>query len=135
MSAPFRRVTDDFWVAPQITPADVQTAAAQGVRLILNNRPEGEEPGQPTGEQIEAAAQAAGVTYVAVPIVGRPNHVDLEIISAALAEADGTVLAYCRSGTRSILAWAAAQAISGARTRADVVALARDAGYDLSMYL
>ncbi|WP_309605754.1 beta-lactamase hydrolase domain-containing protein, partial [Phenylobacterium sp.] len=48
----FRRVTEDLSVAPQIGVADVAEAARQGFSLIINNRPDGEEPGQPTGAEI-----------------------------------------------------------------------------------
>ena len=52
-----------FLVSPQIQPGDVAAAAAMGVTTIVNNRPDGEEPGQPAGAEIEAAARAAGLAY------------------------------------------------------------------------
>ena len=129
----FRKVTDSLYVAPQIDVADVAQAQAMGVTMIVNNRPEGEEPGQPTGAQIEAAAQAAGIAYVAVPV----THAgfapwQLDQMGAALDEAgDGKVLAYCRSGTRSTLLWALTRARAG--DDADTLsAQAAEAGYDLS---
>ncbi len=132
MSATFQKVTDHFWVAGQIDADDVRAAAAQGIRMILNNRPEGEEPDQPSGAEIETAARAAGLAYADAPIRGRPAASQLDAVSRALAAADGPVLAYCRSGMRSIAAWGLSQISSGARSRSEVVALARDAGYDLS---
>jgi uncharacterized protein (TIGR01244 family) len=127
-----RQVTGAFWTSPQIAVQDLPEIARMGVRLVVNNRPEYEEPGQPSGDEIAAAAKAAGVAYVAVPVRGRPSAEQVEAMRAALEEVDGPVLAYCRSGLRSIATWALGQVASGERSREEVVALAADAGYDLS---
>lgn len=126
----FRTVTDTFSVSPQISTADVAAAAAQGFTLIVNNRPDGEAPGQPTGAEIEAAARAAGLDYVAVPVVGRPGPSQVAAMREAVADANGKALAYCRSGTRSITTWAMGQA--GKVDRTELLRLGAAAGYDLS---
>lgn len=128
----FRRVTDDFSVSPQIDLGDVAVAAAQGFALVINNRPDGEQPDQPTSAQVEAAAKAAGLAYVHIPVVGSPTPDQVEANRLAIADADGPVLAFCRSGTRSIVTWSIGQAMSGERSRGELTALGRDAGYDLS---
>jgi uncharacterized protein (TIGR01244 family) len=129
----FRTVTETFSVSPQISPADVAVAAAQGFTLIINNRPDGEAPGQPTSAQIEAAARAAGLDYVFIPVVGRPSAGQADAVRAAAAGAPGKVLAFCRSGTRSICAWAIGQA---ATTDPDhLIRLGAAAGYDLAPVL
>jgi len=128
----FRRVTDDFTTAPQIAIADVAEAARQGFKTIISNRPDGEEPGQPTAAEVEAAAKAAGLAFFHIPVRGGPTPEQVEQTQAILAEADGPVLAFCRSGTRSIVTWSLSQATSGARPRDELVGLGRDAGYDLS---
>jgi len=128
----FRRVTDDFTTAPQIAIADVAEAARQGFKTIISNRPDGEEPGQPTAAEVEAAAKAAGLAFFHIPVRGGPTPDQVEQTQAILAEADGPVLAFCRSGTRSIVTWSLSQAASGARPRDELVGLGRDAGYDLS---
>ena len=130
--ADIRRVTPDFAVAPQLQPADVAAVAAQGYRLLLNNRPDGEAPGQPSGAEMAAAAQAAGLAYLHIPIVGGAGPGQLEAMHQALAGAGGPALAFCRSGTRSITVWAQGQASAGDRSREELVGLGRDAGYDLS---
>jgi uncharacterized protein (TIGR01244 family) len=126
----FRTVTEAFSVSPQISAADVAAAAAQGFTLIINNRPDGEAPGQPTGAEIEAAARAAGLDYLAAPVVGRPSPAQVEAVRAAAAGAKGKVLAYCRSGTRSINTWAMGQAAEVDRDR--LLRLGASAGYDLT---
>jgi uncharacterized protein (TIGR01244 family) len=130
--ADFRRVTDDFTTAPQISVADVAEAKALGFTAIICNRPDGEDPGQPTAAEVAAAAQAAGLTYTHIPVRGAPGPAEVEAMRQAVDAADGPVLAYCRSGTRSITTWAIGQAMSGARMRGELVSLGRAAGYDLS---
>jgi len=129
--AMFRPVTDTLSVSPQITIADVAAAAARGVTLIINNRPDGEDAGQTPAADIEAAARAEGLDFVSVPIVGRPTPEQVAAIRATIQGARGNVLAYCRSGTRSITAWAMGEALAGA-DRADIVSRGAAAGYDLS---
>ena len=131
MSA-FITLAPDFLVSPQIDAADVMTARAEGVRLIINNRPDDEEPGPPTGAAIEAAAREAGIAYVAIP-VGREGVTEahLDAFDATLAAHEGLVLAYCRSGTRSTLVRAFARA-RGGEPAATIIAEAAVAGYDIS---
>jgi uncharacterized protein (TIGR01244 family) len=128
----FRRVTDEFTTAPQISIADVAEAARQGFRTVINNRPDGEDPAQPSAAQIEAAAKAAGLAYFHIPVRGGPTPDQVEQTKAVLAEAETPVLAFCRSGTRSIVTWSLSQAEIGAHTPAELVGLGRAAGYDLS---
>jgi uncharacterized protein (TIGR01244 family) len=131
MSA-FRHVTDQLSVSPQITPADVDAAAEQGFKTIINNRPDGEDPTQPSGHEIEAAAANAGLAYYHIPVRGGPTPEQVETTQKVLDTAPGPVLAYCRSGTRSIVTWSLAQALSGAHSREELIGLGRAAGYDLS---
>lgn len=131
----FRQVTDDFSVSPQISLDDLTAAAAQGFKLVINNRPDGEQPGQPSSAEVEAAARAAGLDYVHIPVVGQPGPEQVEANRLAIAGADGPVLAFCRSGTRSIVTWSIGQALSGERPRGELVSLGREAGYDLSSVL
>lgn len=128
----FRQVTDQFSVAPQIELDDIARAAEAGFKLLISNRPDGEQPGQLTSAEIEAAAKAAGLQYAHVPVVGGPTPEAVHTEMALIAEAPGPVLAFCRSGTRSIVTWSIGQALSGERSRADLIALGAKAGYDLS---
>jgi len=128
----FRRVTDDFSTAPQISVADVAEAARLGFTTIINNRPDGEDPAQPASAEIEAAAKAAGLAYAHVPVRGGPGPAEVEAVREIVDAAEGPVLAFCRSGTRSITTWSIGQAQSGAMSRGELVSLGRQAGYDLS---
>jgi uncharacterized protein (TIGR01244 family) len=128
----FRKVTDDYSVAPQIELSDVARAKAEGFALVINNRPDGEDPGQPTSAQMEAAAHAAGIAYAHIPVRGGPTPGQVEIQRKLLAETDGPVLAFCRSGTRSIVIWSIGQALAETRPRSELIDLGAAAGYDLS---
>ena len=124
-----RRLDETTFVADRkIGPADIPGLAAIGIRLIVNNRPDGEEPAQPTSAEIEAAAGAAGLDYRHIPIAGGFPAVAVEAMALALDQ--GPVLAFCRSGTRSTFLWALARARRGAPAEESVAAAAA-AGYDL----
>ena len=128
----FRQLTERVFASPQIGFAEVAEAAAQGVALIINNRPEDESDDQVPGAEIEAAAHAAGMDYVAIPVTHAGfSEWQMEAMAKALAEAPGPVLAYCRSGTRSTLLWALAEASRG-RNSGVLAAQAAAAGYDLT---
>jgi uncharacterized protein (TIGR01244 family) len=127
----FRRVTESLTVSPQVTEADMARAAAEGFVLVINNRPDGEDPSQPSGATIEAAARAAGLDYLHVPVRGGPTQEQVDEVRAAVEAADGPVLAFCRSGTRSIVTWSIGQALAG-EDRETLVNQGREAGYDLS---
>jgi uncharacterized protein (TIGR01244 family) len=128
----FRKVTEDFSVAPQITLADVARAAEEGFKVVINNRPDGESADQPASTEVEAAAWAAGLSYAHIPVRGGPTPEQVEQQNAVVAGAAGPVLAFCRSGTRSIVTWSLGQAAAGTRSRDDLVQLGANAGYDLS---
>lgn len=129
----FRRLSDQVFASPQIAVEDLAAAKAAGVTLIINNRPDGESDDQTPGADIEAAARAAGIDYVAIPVGGAGfGQPQVSAMAGALDRvgASGKVLAYCRSGTRSTLLWALAQARAG-RDSEEIAAAAAAAGYDV----
>ena len=128
----FRTLTTDIMVAPQISVDAVAEAKAAGVALIINNRPEGESDDQIPGADIEAAARAAGMEYIAIPITHSGfSQPQVMAMVAALQGAQGKILAYCRSGTRSTLLWALAESAQGGDPDA-LTNMAAKAGYDVS---
>ena len=130
--ADIRSINDRISVAPQILPEDMAAIKAAGFVVIVNNRPDDEDSGQPSGDAIRAAAEAAGLAYSAIPVTHAGfSHPQIDAMAAALTAADGPVLAYCRSGTRSCNLWALAAAKAG-RDPELLVAQARGAGYDLA---
>jgi uncharacterized protein (TIGR01244 family) len=108
---PFHELDSSTLAGGQIAPGDVAGLARAGVVMIVNNRPDGEEAGQPAGAAIEAAAQAAGLAYRHIPVAGQISPAQVEAMVEALdAAGEGKVLAFCRSGRRSAILWSLASA-------------------------
>lgn len=130
--ADFHPLNETILASPQIGYDDLEEAKAAGVTLVINNRPDGEDPDAPQSDDIEAAAKAAGLDYCAIPI-GRSGFSEPQVdaMIAALDGAKGRVLAYCRTGTRSTLLWSLAQAKLGASPD-EIAEAAAAAGYDVS---
>lgn len=127
----FRRLGPDMLVSGQIAPEEVAAAVAAGITLIVDNRPDGEEPGQPAAAAIEAAARDAGIAFRHIPVSGGIAPDQIAAMAEALDENQGKALAFCRSGTRSTYLWALAQARRGMGAD-EIVAAAEAAGYDVS---
>jgi len=127
-----RQLDDRTLVSGQIAPHEVAGLAEQGVTLIVNNRPDGEDAGQPLAGEIEEAAAQAGIAYRFVPIIRGIGPADVEAMQEALRSAsDGKLLAFCRSGTRSALTLAVARREEGASAE-DVQQQLLQAGFDPS---
>jgi sulfide:quinone oxidoreductase len=125
-----KSLTPSFSVSPQLTEADVAGAARDGFRAIIDNRPDGEEPGQISAATIEQLAASQGMAFAHVPVVpGKFGDEDVALMADALARLDAPVLAYCRTGTRSTSLWALSQA--GAMPADIILKTAAGAGYDL----
>ena len=124
-----RPLDDKVLISGQIHPHEVAAFAGEGVRMIINNRPDGEEPGQPLSADIEAAAEAAGMAFRFIPIIRGIGPADAEAMQEAIKSAGGKLLAFCRTGTRSSLAWALAKNDEG-MPREEIEARLRSAGVD-----
>lgn len=126
-----RQIAPGTYVAGQIIAEDIAAAASAGIKRVVNNRPDGEDPNQPDSSAMEKAVREAGLDYVHVPITGMPGRDQVEAVTAVLSDGQPTLL-YCRSGMRSVAVWAMATAASGHQTPDAVRQAASDAGYDLS---
>lgn len=97
-------------VSPQIQPDQIEQLAADGFKAIINNRPDGEGPDQPSSDQLEAAARRHGLAYHHIPVVpGEATEADARAFAAAVEEADGPVVAFCRTGNRAAALWKSTQ--------------------------
>jgi sulfide:quinone oxidoreductase len=127
-----KKVNEGFAVAEQLNVNDVADLAAQGVKSLICNRPDGEVAGQPSYAEIASAAQQQGMSIRNVPIVsGQFDPADVQAFADALAELPQPIVAYCRSGSRSINLWALVQGGKG-MSGADILSVGSAAGYDLS---
>jgi uncharacterized protein (TIGR01244 family) len=126
-----RQLDEKTLVDGQIGPDDVIALKALGVTLIVNNRPDGEDADQPTSDEIEAAAKAAGLDYRHVPIARGLGPSDIEAMREAMhSVGEGKLFAFCRSGNRSTLAWAVAKSEDGV-SRDELDRCVSGAGFDL----
>ena len=101
-----RQITPDYFVAPQLDPAEMPEIAAAGITTIICNRPDAEVPPDYQADAIEAAAVAAGLAFHRLPLTHTtmpPDNVQRH--AAVIAGSDGPTLAYCASGTRSTVVW------------------------------
>lgn len=106
----WKALDDTTTVAPQIRLDDIADIAAAGFSVVMCNRPDGEDPGQPDWETVSAACRAAGLAAEYVPQSGRhPTNYAIERFADVLAATDGKLFAYCRSGTRCEILWNAAK--------------------------
>ncbi len=126
-----RQITEDFSVAPQITPEDIPAIAAAGFRSIMCNRPDDEEPGQPHVSAVTEAARAAGLETCCVPFSSATmTEADVAAFRAALDQMPKPMLAYCRTGTRCTMMWSLVNFDTlGAET---ILRATSAAGYDMS---
>ncbi|HZF94466.1 MAG TPA: TIGR01244 family sulfur transferase [Allosphingosinicella sp.] len=128
-----RHLDNKTLVAGQILPSQMGDIAASGVTMVVNNRPDGEEPGQPAAAEIEAAARAAGLGYAHIPIAEGMKSEDVVAMMDAMIEAgEGKLLAFCKSGTRSTFLWALTRRQQGVPAD-EIVSSAAGAGYELNL--
>lgn len=126
-----RPITPTYAVSPQIDPSDLPAIAEAGFKAVICNRPDAENPPSLQIAAMAAAAEAAGLAFHAVPLTHQtmtPDNVALQ--SEIAAQAEGPVLAYCASGTRSSVVWALSQ--RGAQSADAILEQTAKAGYDLS---
>jgi uncharacterized protein (TIGR01244 family) len=125
-----RQITDTYTVAPQLEPGDMAVLAEQGVTTVICNRPDAENPAPLQAAAMQAAAEAAGLSFVFNPVVGGQLTMDnVEEQRDAIDAAEGPVVAYCASGNRSTIVWALGMA--GELPTTEIIARGEKWGYQL----
>jgi sulfide:quinone oxidoreductase len=125
------RLSPTFSVSPQLGLEELAPIAAAGFRAIVNNRPDDEAPDQPKSLALEAEAKRLGLAYAYIPIVpGQMDEKQVRSLEHFLAEVDGPVLGFCRTGLRAASLWALVRAHHSDVD--DILKTAARAGYDLS---
>jgi uncharacterized protein (TIGR01244 family) len=106
----YRQVSENYSVSAQIAPEDVAAIKAAGFRSVICNRPDDEQPGQPSHDAVKVAVEAAGLAFRYIPVIsGQMTMDNVEDQADALDELEGPVFAYCRSGARCTNLFAAVQ--------------------------
>lgn len=125
-----RKLTDAYAVSPQVTPEDFAAIRAAGFTTVIDNRPDGEIPPDWHTDIMRVAAEAAGLTFVANPVIGGAMTAEnVRVQGEAIAASKGPVFAYCASGNRSSQVWALSQA--GKRPADEMIGVAARFGYNL----
>jgi uncharacterized protein (TIGR01244 family) len=133
MQAKITSLTDNFSVASQISAADIGEISAAGFRILINNRPDDEEPGQLPSSAARDQAEALRIAYHYLPFTASTlTMAEIEAFEELMAEADGPVLAHCRSGTRCYLLWAASELRKGTASADTLILQAADRGFDIA---
>ena len=128
-----RKVTGGFWISPQPSASDLGEAARSGIAMVINNRPDGEEDGQPSAAETFETATRHGMDYVHLPIPhGQFTLGRVRAFQGALAASEGPVLAHCKSGTRSLTLWTIGEVLDGRLELDAVGAVEERTGVDLS---
>lgn len=97
----YREIGDNYSVSGQITPDQIAAVKAAGFKSVICNRPDDEQPGQPSADSVKKAAEAAGLGFRYIPVVsGQITEQNVSDQAAALEDLQGPVFAYCRSGAR-----------------------------------
>jgi sulfide:quinone oxidoreductase len=127
-----KKIHHKLSVSTQITPEDYAQLAASGVRAIINNRPDNEDPGQMPASEAAKLAARHGLAYHHIPITLADIPADaVRRFGEAVEQSAGPVHAHCRSGMRSALLWALHQVQSGQMTAEEACAAASAHGFDL----
>ena len=106
LSPELKALGPDFYVAGQLAPEDLETIARQGIRSIINNRPDGEAANQPSNAELAERASHLGLSWSYVPIQARVLTArEREDMRAAVARLERPICAFCRTGARSTSGW------------------------------
>ena len=118
--------------AGKLDRSDIEALASAGIRTIVNNRPDGEDPGQLPAAEARRIAEERGIAYHHIPVTAASlSRADVDAFAAVLAAAPTPIVVHCRSGTRSTLLWALARMRDGADPLALVAEAARH-GIDIA---
>ena len=128
-----KRISDTLYVGPQLTADDIRRAKAKGFAAIINNRPDGEEPEQPSAAENGMAAATERLGYSHIPVVpGQVSEGQVRAFQKALSEAGGPVLAHCKTGARAATLYAIGEVLDGRMRKDEVALLGQSLGLDLS---
>lgn len=126
-------ITSNFSVSAQPQIADFKLLAEKGIALVINDRPDREDSEQPGSATEAEAARDAGMAYRHIPVTAATiSEVDIRTFQTAVSDANGPVLAHCKTGTRSLTLWVLGEVLDGRMTEAEVLPFGKRFGFDLT---
>jgi uncharacterized protein (TIGR01244 family) len=130
---PLAELAPGLSAAGKLDRSDIEALADAGVKTIINNRPDGEDPGQLPAADAKKLAEARGIAYHHIPFTAATlTKADVDAFAATLASAKGPIVAHCRSGTRSTLVWSLTRMREGADPMA-LISQAAGNGIDIAV--
>ena len=128
-----KQITSDFSVVAQLQASDLAAIQAAGFKTVINNRPDAEDQEQPLNQELAQQAQSLGLNYHYLPIIaGQVTDQVVADFEQLLKQAQGPVLAFCRSGNRCLCAWSLVTASTEAKPYPELQAIAQQQGFDLT---
>ena len=102
------------YASGQLFESDLQLLAKQGVRSIVNTRPDNESKGQPSSADLARAAEGFGITLVYFPAdAGSLTREAAAAFMNACDELARPLMVCARSGGQSTRLWETAEALLG----------------------
>lgn len=128
-----KQISERLYIGPQLTTEDIRRAKSQSFAAIINNRPDGEEPGQPSAAENRSVAEGEQLGYSYIPVTaGQISEGQVRAFQEALSQADGPVLAHCKTGTRSAILYVIGEVLDGRMGKDKVIPFGHSVGLDLS---
>ena len=104
----YKQLNEQFSVSDQITVNDIPEIIEHNVDLIICNRPDNEEPNQPTYSDIKKAANKLGIKTALLDFSSyHINNIERDKLIPFI-ETGKKIHLYCRTGSRSTRLWRAA---------------------------
>jgi sulfide:quinone oxidoreductase len=102
-----KKLSDQFYVGPQIEIDDIEDLQISGVKSVICLRPDGEGAGQPAFEALKTQARSLGIAAHYLPIVpGQISNAQIAEFADMVTKSPSPIFAYCRSGMRATALWA-----------------------------
>lgn len=128
------KLNDRSSIGPQPNLSDFKVLKSLGFGSVFNNRPDGEEPSQPTADEAAFEAEAVGLRYARQPItLNAIAEGDIRRFQNNIAELEGPVFAHCNSGTRSLTLWILGEVPDGRMQASEILPFGEQHGIDLKV--
>lgn len=127
----FHKLDGDLYIYGQITPDHISQAASEGIKTIINLRPDGEKPDYIDADKAAEIAINKNIEYHHIPVaMTGPIPDQVTSFAQTLGGCEGPVLAHCGSGKRAAILWALIS--KGKLSADDIIATCANSGHDLS---
>ena len=127
------RLTNQVLVNPQLQVEDLEALNAVGIRAIVCNRPDNESDDQPSSKAIAEAAAKLNMSFAYLPLTPKlqARDGDAETFAKIINETQGEIVAYCKTGKRSVSLWALSQ--RDELSTDEIINTAAQSGFDISI--